>query len=129
MKKIFIVVILILETLVLSSCESGVSRITITTYPDKLVYVAGIDEEIDLRGGQLAFYYEDKSGPYFAQMEEAVDPETAGCRCSVKDNVNFNKAGVYSATLYVSDKIYVEFPIQVVSREWLQEQLDKASGH
>jgi len=45
--------ILILFILLLSSCDPHTDTINIAKYPDKLVYISGVDTELDFSGGVL----------------------------------------------------------------------------
>ena len=115
--------------------EPAIVGMEALSYPDKLVYVAGVDKELDLTGGVLRFVMEDGSEkkekePYPGDMAQSVKSTEANNywnECELETNVNFDVPGIYTVKIIRHETAYVEFPIQVVSREWLQEQLDKAS--
>ena len=116
--------------------EPAIVGMETLSYPDKLVYVSGVDHKLDLTGGVVRFVMEDGSEKHnnpnysFAPgtMEEAIKSNGYGSDCELETNVNFDVPGIYTVKIIRHETAYVEFPIQVVSREWLQEQLDKASG-
>ena len=133
MKKILVLFTSLLVILLLSGCEHPIVGMEALSYPDKLVYVAGVDKELDLTGGVVRYVMEDGSEkddeePYPGDMEKAIESNGYWSECDLETNINFEVPGIYTVKIIRHETAYVEFPIQVVSREWLQEQLDKVSG-
>lgn len=131
MKKMLIVIWMLMVGCLISSCEAGmeVIGIEIVTYPNKLVYVEGVDTELDFIGGTYRFLLlngAEKTDPEIKQperMEEALE----GHRYTVETNIDFNNAGIYNVRLIPHENAKtVEFAVQVVSKEWLEEQLERA---
>ena len=134
MKKILVLFTSLLVILLLSGCEHPIVGMEALSYPDKLVYVAGVDKELDLTGGVVRYVMEDGSEkddeePNPGDMTKAIESNGYWSPCELETNANLGVPGIYTVKIIKHETAYVEFPIQVVSREWLQEQLDKASGH
>ena len=116
--------------------EPAIVGMEALSYPNKLVYVSGVDHKLDLTGGVVRFVMEDGSEkkekePYPGDMAQSVKSTEANNywnECELETNVNFDVPGIYTVKIIRHETAYVEFHIQVVSREWLQDQLDKASG-
>jgi len=114
-KRLLLLVIpLVIFAALLCACEEGLQTkdVRLTSYPDRIVYIKGVDTELDLRGG--AFEVEVKSGAVFKHVMD--DHYLSG---NYYTEVDFDTEGVYEVSLYY-DGFYLYFPIQVISPESFQ---------
>ena len=149
MKKILVLFTSLLVILLLSGCEHPIVGMEALSYPDKLVYVAGVDKELDLTGGVIQFVMEDGSEkddeellwvykpnwgfvmedgsekddeePNPGDMTKAIESNGYWSPCELETNANLGVPGIYTVKIIKHETAYVEFPILVVSQEWLQE--------
>jgi len=106
-------VCLALSTCLLFACgnknEKVVTDIRIASFPDKVVYVIDVDNELDLRGGVLVVDYE--KGP--AGIYEMSERFYMG-GCAISYDIDFEKEGIYLVT-FSTDEVERSYPIQVIS--------------
>jgi hypothetical protein len=106
--------IIIFSFIFLGACDDGflTVELEINGYPNKLFYVAGIDNSINLEGGTIRIITKDNRYTGIEQMEEEFKWE------EIIHDIDFNTAGIY--IVYIkSYKYTVSFPVQVVSQEEL----------
>ena len=119
MKKIYRIFILIVLLSALTGCDESlrIMGMEIVNYPDRLIYVANKDNELDLSGGEIKFIYKDKTIESKEQMaEEQVE---------ILHDIDFSKLGVYIVTVYRHDDAKIQFPIQVVDEIYLKNLLEE----
>jgi len=116
--RAYILLIASCLTFIISSCDAGllITGIEIASYPNKLFYVIGIDNELNLDGGTVYLLTKDKPKP----MEENIRKMDDTYACEIICDIDFNVAGVY-AVLVERYKYSFTFPIQVVSFEELED--------
>ena len=119
MKKIYRIFILIVLLSALTGCDAGleIMGMEIVNYPDRLIYVANKDNELDLSGGEIEFILKDKAA-------QSIDPMTEE-EMEIRHDIDFSKPGVYIVTLYRHDDAKVQFPIQVVDEIYLKNLLEE----
>jgi len=118
-KRLMIIVMLLLTLLMFSGCEDEITGFEITSYPNRLVYVQNVDTKLDLSGGKyILLPKNDQSSEYNLDDQDAAYVE-------IEHSIDFTKPGIYIVKLYSHNNGYAEFPVQVVSKEQLQEWLDK----
>ncbi len=108
MKKI-IVSIYLAGALFFSGCDSGLEIVDsrIDRYPNRIVYFANRDVDIDLSGGIITIQTkEGTSYTYDMDDEEKVIAE---------HSIDFSKPGVYQVELTGQ----LSFPIQVVDTDYI----------
>ena len=130
--KILAVIWMMVVGCLINGCDAGLEIIgmEIVTYPDKLIYVAGVDTELNYSGGSVKLLLLQ------GETENSTDPEENQPRLiedilenspdAVETNIDFEKEGVYTVKIYKTENVWVEFAVQVVSKEWLEEQLERA---
>ncbi len=120
-KKISILTLIILLFFV-TSCEYGlvITGIDIVKYPDRIVYIAGIDDSIDLSGGIVNIKTRDNP----EGRDPMVEPRRGNFR--VTHSINFNEPGVYIITLATGgdDKYKMSFPVQVIDKDYVNDRLE-----
>ncbi len=99
-------------------CDAGLAIVDleIITFPERIVYVAGVDDTIDLTGGTC--------GLILAQTpegEHGIPVEMTEWRLTISDNVDFSTPGVYTVRVAIHNGEYQEFPVQVIDELFFQE--------
>ncbi len=107
MRKLLILVVTTFFCILAAGCDSGllIVGMEIETYPDKIVYFVGDDNELDLTGGVVEYILKQKS----KGVEDMNDTNI-----SISHNIDFNKPGVYVVKLERHPTAVCEFPIQVI---------------
>ena len=122
MKKKISILTLIILLFFITSCEYGlvITGIDIVKYPDRIVYIAGIDDSIDLSGGVVNIM----TRAYPERRDPMDDPRWGNFR--VTHSINFNEPGVYIITLATGgdDKYRISFPIQVIDKDYINDRLE-----
>jgi mRNA-degrading endonuclease HigB of HigAB toxin-antitoxin module len=115
MKKISLIVFIIILTGILAGCTPYVHQIIITNPPDKQVYVAGRDAELDLAGGEVTSINKHR---YLLPDEiRESRPITLYAR-HIEHNIDFDIPGEYVVHINWSEiSIGDAFTIQVVTQE------------
>jgi len=117
--RLFILSLLVLFSLVfIVGCDAGLEIIgmEIVKYPDRLIYVANVDNTLDVSGGEIRLLLKDKSVESIAPM--------SGDEAEIRHNIDFDTPGIYVVTLYRHDDAQAQFPIQVISKEQMREMLE-----
>jgi hypothetical protein len=112
MKKILVLLGTVICLFLLSSCDDGLKivKATIDKYPNRIVYFAGIDSQLDLSGGVITLYLKDgDKKTYNMDSEKTV----------IIENIDFSKPGVYQVEL--SGPLY--FAVQVVDRDYINKYI------
>ena len=104
---------LMLSAGLLCSCDDGLKSVDtqIVSYPDRLVYIKGVDTELDLKGG---VYREELKQGNLILCE--MDNERTSYSLNKFGNVDFDRKGIYRIS-FGSQRIGCDFPIQVISLE------------
>jgi hypothetical protein len=112
-KRILSFFILAILTFIISSCDSGleVKDISISKYPERIIYIVGEDKELDLTGCEIEVT--TKSG---IKSIEKMDDEHFRNLYTIQEDVNYNKAGVYKINI-LRHKSSCSFAIQVVNKD------------
>jgi len=107
--------LLTLFILILLGCDAGLEIVDleIETYPNRIVYVAGVDTALDLSGGKVKYILLDK------RADGSVVPMTAES-IRITHNIDFSTPGIYVVTL-AQHKGMCRFPVQVVDQGFMQE--------
>jgi len=118
LKKALAAIGFIVLLLLSNGCPLKVERIVITKYPDRLIYIAGYDTELDLTGGEVEYFH--SNGPpekrpmdhYFIKFVHEID---------------FNTPGVYVVESQHAYKIRAScsFAIQVVDRDYIDNLINQ----
>jgi len=110
----------------LTSCEWGLKIIgfELVTYPDKLFYVIGIDQEIDVGGGTVLLITHDNKNNLKLRNEQIQSMDSHGFK--IKHTIDFNKEGIYIVYIEWSSDYAVTFPIQIVSLEEIRRIAESA---
>ena len=104
---------IMLSACLLLSCDIGLRTVgmQIISYPDRLVYIKGVDTGLDLRGG--VYRVEQRDGYcYDCDMND----EKLTYTLNKFRNIDFNRPGIYRVSIE-SSEFECFFPIQVVSPE------------
>jgi len=99
------------------------SNFIISKYPDRLIYVAGYDTELDLTGGEISkkIVYMGKETMEIYPMDEI---HISG---SVIHQIDFSRPGIYMVKVYNSSGNEVTFAIQVVEADYINNILTQKS--
>lgn len=105
----------------LSACEDSLEYVAlkIISYPDKIVYVKDVDTQLSAEGFEVQTI--TRGGHKGSLVPSAL--YEAG------RNIDFSKEGVQIVKVKLNNELYVEFPIQIVSKEWLKETLEEAAEY
>ena len=116
-KKYLYFLSMIFFSIVISACNDGnlITGVEIVSYPNRLFYVVGIDNELDLEGGFVQLLTRGRSEPTelnIIRMDSDRDFD-------VIHDIDFNVPGIY--IVYIERWRYsASFPIQVVSLEEIE---------
>jgi hypothetical protein len=108
LKRVLVLLLSILLIISVSGCDSSLQIVgmEIEKYPNRIVYYAGVDKELDLSGGVVNFILKGKSKTA-ADMEDRY--------ISISHSIDFDTPGVYVVELKRSDAV-CKFPIQVIDK-------------
>jgi len=79
MKKALLASIMVISLFLMTGCPLRVIEASVTKLPDKLIYIAGQDTELDLTGGKLTlvlsngFVMVDEMSAYSHRIEHEID--------------------------------------------------------
>ena len=106
MKKLLLVLSMIFASIYLFGCDAGneIVDVTLISYPSRIVYVAGVDKQLDLSGGMIRLKLRDGR-----ELERTMDY----LFCLM--DIDFNRPGIYT----VSIANWIQFPIQVVDKNYI----------
>ena len=126
MKTICKVTMCIVICFSLTSCDWGLKIIgfELVTYPDKLFYVAGVDEEIDVAGGTVLLVTHDNKNNSKLRNEQVERMDSHGL--TIRHNIDFNAEGIYIVKIEWSSEYTISFPIQVVSLEEIRRIMESS---
>jgi hypothetical protein len=82
----------------------------IESYPDKLIYVISMDNELNLDGGTIRITAKENAGNAVVEMS---------AESRISHDIDFTKEGIYVVSITRGSEFSVSFPIQVVSLETL----------
>lgn len=118
LKKAFMTIIAICLVLTTSACDSSleITGIEVASYPDKLFYVIGIDNELNLDGGTVHILTKGYPKPIDDNIKSMKDSQV----CNVIYDIDFNTAGIYTVNVE-RYKYSFSFAVQVVSFEELEK--------
>ena len=118
-KYLFISAITIFFTMFFSSCEFEIVDIRLGKYPDRIVYVANVDTEIDLSG--CSYILKTKDGQIY---EDAYNEKS--WQFAIQSDVDFTTSGVYEVKLFRGTTEVGKFPVQVIGEEYINERKNAA---
>ncbi|HAO60426.1 MAG TPA: hypothetical protein DCQ90_00355 [Erysipelotrichaceae bacterium] len=114
----------VLLVLLLNGCDESntIIKLRFVRYPNKIVYILGQDEELDLAGGKIGIMI--KSGREI--VCPLLPPQIHGdCdNFTITTNTDFTKEGVYIVKISRGDTLFVEYPIQVIDIDKFIDSLD-----
>ena len=119
MKRIIFMAPCILAMIFLiSGCPLRIEGVAVSRYPDRLVYVAGYDTELDLTGGEIVYYMDDGSKQLISMKSTTF---------SFSHDIDFNTPGVYvvESKYYNKKNPGIAFAIQVVDKDYIDNILNK----
>jgi hypothetical protein len=116
MRKLLLVLCAILMSALLIGCiEPSVRESVVSILPDKLIYIAGEDTELDLAGGEMTLFMESFFRPDSIEIH-SMDGEFILRR--LHHNIDFSTPRVYVVEIYLgSPGKQASFEIQVVTQE------------
>lgn len=123
MKKILLVLCAVMMMVLLTGCITpSVRTAVVSKLPDKLVYIAGQDTELDLRGGEITLI----TNPVLFFPEEVREGQLMIWHSDgFNYNIDFNTPGIYVVMFnFGTDEVEASFEIQVVT----QEEYDAMQG-
>lgn len=130
-KKILLTLCMIIILTSVTGCGKYFSSsLVITKYPNRLIYIAGYDRELDLTGGEIVHSFADNETIYF------MDDDTLLSRplntsilptITISHEIDFNVPGVYVVKIYVNGRGSDTFAIQVVDINYVNDIINQAS--
>lgn len=117
MKKALLTLIIVVCFLcVVCGCDDGLKIVgmEISHYPNRIVYVKGVDHKVDLTGGKVNILLKDGD-----KVELSLDDQyILEGDILVGDNIDFSKPGIYKVMLtrYTES---CEFPVQVIDKDYI----------
>ena len=101
-------------------------KIELKAYPSKIIYIQNEDQYLDISGLEYWTYDKNNGKTLYSVSSGIIDYETD----EVSADIDFSKEGVYGVTIfcpYPSKEPIdtIEYTIQVISREHLNEMLNK----
>jgi hypothetical protein len=117
MKKVLGTLCVATVLFLFAGCEPGVKTLVVSKLPDKLVYIASQDTELDLTGGELTEY--SNAVPFFSSSaKEGIPMDSDWYIRYISHEVDFTTPGVYVIAIDLSrDNVEDTFTIQVVTQE------------
>lgn len=95
---------------VFSGCEDEAVSWEIGSYPDKIVYIQGIDTELDLTGGIIVAIFPDESKEGKEMLPQYIE-----------NSIDFNTPGIHVVKITGG----MEFPIQVIPKDYIEKEMAK----
>lgn len=122
MKKLIILLFTcMLLTLVACDSDLEIIGIEIANYPDKLIYIIGIDDSVVLDGGEVYLITKAIAKGYSTRGSAKYDMSDDR-QVNITHNIDFGKEGIYKVTSE-RNKHRVSYPVQVISIETLEEMI------
>ncbi len=116
----FLIVFIVLFTLLLSACDSGLKyvKMEIETFPEKLVYYVGEDASLQFDGGIVRLTTADGSESLeelrsYAYRQDGMAGEEDRF---ISSNVNFSVPGEYTVTIQQTKELSCQYVIEVKNR-------------
>ena len=109
-KKLLLILFVIMLLFTLTGCPLSVKGVAVTKYPDRLIYIAGYDTELDLSGGEITLYFSNGS-PRIYRMDEQL--------YRIVNNIDFSVTGVYVVDVIGVNGNDDKFAIQVVDADYI----------
>lgn len=106
--------VIIVLVFLLSSCDPYLKSVEITRWPDKLVYISGVDTELDFSGGILHTIMGSK--------DEAMDEFPTASY--MESYINFNNVGIEVIVIKVPGQEMGNgnrFPIQIIDQAFIDK--------
>lgn len=110
------VIVFIVCLFTLISCDPKIVMIEIEKYPDKIVYITGIDMELDLSGAIVAVTTANGVTNEYDIYDGIVD---------ISSDVIIGVPGVYKVKLSRGGFYRTFFPIQVVEQDFVENARNK----
>jgi hypothetical protein len=115
-KKVLLLLCAVMALTLLAGCEPGVKMVVISKPPDKLIYIAGQDTELDLTGGELIEH--SNAIPFFPSSAREGTMDSLHLGIHLNHEIDFNTPGVYLVIINVGRANVADtFEIQVVTQE------------
>ena len=116
-----VLLILCLVTILISitGCSTAIDGVIITKYPDRLVYVAGYDTELDLTGGEIVMLLRD-----FTRRYMEIESMDGWASKLIRHEIDFNVPGTYIVTVY-NAMLSDNFAIQVVAKDYVDNIINQ----
>jgi hypothetical protein len=117
MKKVLLVFYAVIILALIVGCENPVDKYVMTNPPNKLIYITGLDVELDLSGGEITIHY--GSIPFSSGYTRDKVPMDFHGR--IVHDIDFTMPGVYIVTVVggrsQNENQYDTFEIHVVTQE------------
>lgn len=110
MKKAYLLLLLVF-VLLFAGCdeEFRIIKLEIGSLPDRLVYIADVDDVLYFEGGTCI--WTNKKGEI---GEEQMT------YWGIKHDVNFNQPGIYAVDICINEKPYCSYQVMVISQKEAQ---------
>lgn len=111
-KAVIIIALLLVCMMAFNGCDASLElvKVEITSYPDKIVYVRDVDTSISTEGLVITCISRDGHKADFFGLDRFTT------------NVDFSKEGIYQVTYDLGHGLIASFPVQVISKDWLEKQ-------
>jgi len=120
MKKLLLILFLLFIINSLVGCSVAGEGGIISKYPDRLIYIAGYDTELDLTGGEIVVLLRDLNKRYM-QVEFLDNKSYINC---ISHDIDFNVPGIYIVT-FNHYKRSDSFAIQVVEVDYIDNIINR----
>ena len=112
MKKHLLIILLTFIILSLTACDSGllITEISIKKYPERIVYYANIDTELDMTGCEVEINTKEGTKSVVNVLSDEFD-----MYYTVTESIDFNKSGVYKVIISRGD-LSCSFAIEVIDK-------------
>lgn len=117
--KIAVLQLILMGLICISACDAGLEIVDlkIVSYPDKIIYIKDVDTHLSVEGLELQSVTRDGT-------ISSVSPSVLH---GAGDKIDFSKEGVQIVKIDLGYGLSAEFPIQIVSKEWLESTLKEVS--
>jgi len=119
-QKMLLILCAITILISFTGCTVAFDGVIITKYPDRLIYIAGYDTELDLTGGEVVMLLRDMNKRY---METEYMDDWFISKI-ITHEINFNIPGIYIVKINHS-KISDSFAIQVVDADYIDNIINQ----
>ena len=111
-KKILLILCMLIILNLFASCGLYSYSFVIIKYPERLVYVAGYDTELDLTGGEV--------GKIIVKLGVETTDIFPMSSSLIVHKIDFDVPGVYMVKIYNSYNQEVKFAVQVVDENCIE---------